>query len=78
MTAERQGIALGEMMMVAAHAWDITGAAAAGCRTAFIARPGKVLNPAGSQPDPTGSRSKSQFCNVNLVAYCSIIIVLQW
>lgn len=54
MTAERHGIALGEMMMVAAHAWDITGAAAAGCRTAFIARPGKVLNPAGSQPDLIG------------------------
>ena len=51
MTAERHGIALGQMMMVAAHAWDTTGAAAAGCRTAFIARPGKVLNPAGSQPD---------------------------
>lgn len=51
LVAERHGIGLDEMMMVAAHAWDITGAAAAGCRTAFIARPGKVLNPAGSQPD---------------------------
>jgi 2-haloacid dehalogenase len=55
MVAERHGIGLQEMMMVAAHAWDITGAAAAGCRTAFIARPGKVLNPAGRQPDLLGS-----------------------
>lgn len=54
MAAERHGIELGEMMMVAAHAWDITGAAEAGCRTAFIARPGKVLNPAGSRPDLQG------------------------
>lgn len=54
MAAERHGINLDEMMMVAAHAWDITGAAVAGCRTAFIARPGKVLNSAGSQPDLYG------------------------
>ena len=54
MAAARHGIELGQMMMVAAHAWDIAGAAAAGCRTAFIARPGKVLNPAGSQPDLLG------------------------
>ncbi|WP_417777722.1 haloacid dehalogenase type II [Stutzerimonas xanthomarina] len=55
MAAERNGIEQEQMMMVAAHAWDITGAAAAGCRTAFIARPGKVLNPAGSQPDIQGN-----------------------
>ncbi|MGE6995655.1 haloacid dehalogenase type II [Pseudomonas sp. NPDC047961] len=55
MVAERNGIEQEQMMMVAAHAWDITGAAAVGCRTAFIARPGKVLNPAGSQPDIQGN-----------------------
>jgi len=55
MVAERNGIEQEQMMMVAAHAWDITGAAAAGCRTAFIARSGKVLNPAGSQPDIQGN-----------------------
>ncbi|WP_417791046.1 haloacid dehalogenase type II [Stutzerimonas xanthomarina] len=55
MVAERNGIEQEQMMMVAAHAWDITGAAAVGCRTAFIARPGKVLNPAGSQPDIHGN-----------------------
>ncbi len=55
MAAECIGIEQEQMMMVAAHAWDITGAAAVGCRTAFIARPGKVLNPAGSQPDIQGN-----------------------
>ncbi len=55
MAAKCIGIEQEQMMMVAAHAWDITGAAAVGCRTAFIARPGKVLNPAGSQPDIQGN-----------------------
>jgi 2-haloacid dehalogenase len=41
-------------MMVAAHAWDIAGAASVGCRTAFVERPGKVLDPAGIQPDLKG------------------------
>jgi 2-haloacid dehalogenase len=54
MAAERLGITTGEMLMVAAHAWDIAGAAAAGCRTAFVARPGKAMNPAGPQPDLQG------------------------
>jgi len=55
MVAERLGIATSEMTMVAAHAWDIAGAANAGCRTAFVARPGKVLNPVGIQPDLQGN-----------------------
>lgn len=54
MVAERLGITTVEMMMVAAHAWDIAGAASAGCQTAFVARPGKVLNPVGIQPDVKG------------------------
>ncbi|MEX0607277.1 MAG: haloacid dehalogenase type II [Halofilum sp. (in: g-proteobacteria)] len=51
MAAERLGVAPGDIRMVAAHAWDIDGAAAAGCATAFVARPGKVMNPAGPAPD---------------------------
>lgn len=51
MVAERLGIATAEMTMIAAHAWDIAGAASAGCRTAFVSRPGKVLNPVGIQPE---------------------------
>ncbi|MEQ7918509.1 haloacid dehalogenase type II [Xanthomonas sp. WHRI 1810A] len=55
MVAQRLGITTEQMMMVAAHAWDIAGAARAGCRTAFVERPGKVLNPVGTQPDLTGT-----------------------
>lgn len=51
MAAHRLGVPLEDIWMVAAHAWDIAGAAAAGCRTAFVAREGTVLNPAGPQPD---------------------------
>jgi 2-haloacid dehalogenase len=40
--------------LVAAHAWDISGALAAGCRAAFVRRPGKALIPVGDQPDITG------------------------
>ncbi|GAB2795503.1 haloacid dehalogenase type II [Halomonas shantousis] len=54
MAAERLGITPADYYMVAAHAWDIAGAASAGCRTAFVTRPGKVLNPVGIQPDMRG------------------------
>ena len=40
---------------MAAHAWDVTGALAAGCRAAFVGRPGKVLNPNGARPDIVGT-----------------------
>jgi 2-haloacid dehalogenase len=43
-----------EVRLVAAHAWDISGALAAGCRAAFVRRPGKVLSPIGEQPDIAG------------------------
>lgn len=39
-----------DMLMVAAHPWDLLGAAGAGCLTAFIRRPGKALFPIASQP----------------------------
>ncbi|MEP6509710.1 MAG: haloacid dehalogenase type II [Gemmatimonadales bacterium] len=34
-----------EMILVAAHSWDIAGALAFGCRAGFVARPGKALSP---------------------------------
>lgn len=37
--------------MVAAHDWDLAGAAVVGMRTAFIARPGAPLSPAFPEPD---------------------------
>lgn len=54
MAAERLGIDIRQMTMIAAHAWDITGAQGAGCRTAFVGRPGKVLSPTGAIPDVKG------------------------
>jgi 2-haloacid dehalogenase len=42
---------LGDVMLVAAHDSDISGALAAGARGAFIARRGMVPSPVGRQPD---------------------------
>jgi 2-haloacid dehalogenase len=39
------------MYMVAAHAWDTGGAAAAGLKTIFVKRPGKILTPGAPKPD---------------------------
>lgn len=49
--AERFGVAIGDVRLVAAHSWDVSGALAAGASAAFIARPGMVLSPLGPQPD---------------------------
>jgi 2-haloacid dehalogenase len=49
--ADTFGVELSEVRLVAAHAWDISGALAAGARAAFVARPGMVLSPFGAQPD---------------------------
>lgn len=40
-----------EVMMVAAHAWDLMGARNVGLQTAFIARPGAPLYPNVAKPD---------------------------
>ena len=47
---ERSGVRL-----IAAHAWDIAGALAAGCAAAFVARPGMALSPIGARPDIVGA-----------------------
>jgi 2-haloacid dehalogenase len=49
--AEAFDVEPGEVRLVAAHSWDVTGALAAGCKAAFVARPGMVLSPIGPQPD---------------------------
>jgi 2-haloacid dehalogenase len=54
MTAKEMGVSTGEIRMVAAHDWDVVGALNAGCTAAFIARPGKVLNPLLPKPDIVG------------------------
>lgn len=54
MVAERLGVPTSELRLIAAHAWDVTGALHAGCAAAFVARPGMVPSPLGAQPDIIG------------------------
>jgi 2-haloacid dehalogenase len=53
--ARRFDVDPGDVRLVAAHSWDVSGALAAGCRAAFVARPGMVLSPIGRQPDIVGA-----------------------
>lgn len=55
MAAARLGVDIGQIRMVAAHAWDVAGALRAGCAAAFVARPGKVLDPLAPAPDVVGA-----------------------
>jgi 2-haloacid dehalogenase len=55
MAAERLGVAVDQVRLIAAHAWDVAGAARAGCATAFVARPGKVLDPLVERPEIIGA-----------------------
>jgi 2-haloacid dehalogenase len=45
---------LENIRLIAAHAWDVAGALRAGCAAAFVARPGKVLDPLIEPPDVIG------------------------
>jgi 2-haloacid dehalogenase len=49
--AGRVGADVSECLFVAAHGWDVAGAAWAGMRTAFVARPGQQKFPLGPTPD---------------------------
>ena len=55
MAAESLGVEVGEVRLVAAHAWDVAGALRAGCAAAFVARPGMVLDPLVERPDIVGA-----------------------
>jgi len=55
MTAESLGVEIGQVRLVAAHAWDVAGAMRAGGAAAFVARPGMVLNPLFERPDVVGA-----------------------
>jgi len=55
MAARRMGVPPGQTLLVAAHAWDTTGALRAGCRAAFVARPGQALDPLGPRPEIIGA-----------------------
>ena len=54
MAAAELGVETSDILMVAAHDWDIAGAMTAGCAGAFVARPGQVLNPYFDRPDFVG------------------------
>jgi 2-haloacid dehalogenase len=55
LAARRLGVEPGQVRLVAAHDWDVTGALRAGCAAGFVARPGQVMNPFGPQPDVRGA-----------------------
>jgi 2-haloacid dehalogenase len=54
LAAETFGAPIGDVRLIAAHAWDCAGAIAAGAQAAFVSRPGMVLSPVGEQPDLVG------------------------
>lgn len=54
MAATELGVSVGHLRLVAAHPWDIAGALRAGCRAAFVARPGMVLDASVPKPDIIG------------------------
>jgi len=49
--ARRAGAEAAECLLVAAHGWDVAGAAWAGMRAAFVGRPGQRLFPLGPAPE---------------------------
>ena len=50
MVARELGAGIDDLVLVAAHAWDIAGAMSAGCRAAFIERPGQFLDALTPRP----------------------------
>ena len=55
LVARELGVPIADLCLVAAHTWDIAGALKAGCSTAFIARPGMVLDPSAARPHIVGT-----------------------
>ena len=54
MAARELGTGVDGVRLIAAHAWDITGALRAGAAAAFVRRPGMVLDPIAPVPDIVG------------------------
>jgi 2-haloacid dehalogenase len=52
---EQTGTAPNNVMLIAAHGWDITGALSSGLQAAFIQRKGKSLYPLSAKPQFTGN-----------------------
>ncbi len=53
--AKEFDVDVSDVRLVAAHSWDVSGALAAGCKAAFVARPGMGMSPIGRQPDIVGA-----------------------
>ncbi len=51
MAAKKTKTKPGNLLLVAAHSWDIAGAMRAGCRAAFVRRPEQVLDELTPKPD---------------------------
>ena len=51
--ADQLGVKLSDVMMVAAHGWDMAGATRAGMRAAFLSRPSQALYPLAPEPELT-------------------------
>jgi 2-haloacid dehalogenase len=51
LAAKRLKIKPKQLLLVAAHSWDVAGAAGAGCQTCFIKRPGQFLDALTPKPD---------------------------
>ena len=54
LVAGRAGVDIGHVRLIAAHAWDVSGALAAGAKAAFVRRGGVLPSPLGAQPDIVG------------------------
>jgi len=54
MAAARMGVEIDEMLMVAAHDWDIIGARSVGMPGAYLSRPGTVWGLPDKPPDLVG------------------------
>jgi 2-haloacid dehalogenase len=52
--AKSFGVGVGDVTLVACHAWDCSGALAAGCQAAFVRRPGQVPAFVGGVPRVVG------------------------
>ena len=57
--ATHLGARPGELLLIAAHAWDVFGAMKAGWQTAFVARGGIAPLPLGPKPTISGSDLKA-------------------
>ncbi len=64
MVATEMRCTTGDLRLIAAHAWDIEGAMRAGCKAAFIARQGQILDPDVPAPDIVAADLREAAVNI--------------